>query len=87
MAETEIAEAKKQLEAAEAERDRLELSREMADDDEADDDEADDKADDEASPAASPAAAPSTAIRARRGRAMAALSTAEDADRTTRMPC
>lgn len=56
VAETEIAEAKKQLEAAEAERDRLELSREMADDDEADDDEADDKADDEASPAASPAA-------------------------------
>lgn len=47
VAETEIAEAKKQLEAAEAERDRLELSREMADDDEADD-----KADDEASPAA-----------------------------------
>ena len=37
VAETEIAEAKKQLEAAEAERDRLELSREMADDDEADD--------------------------------------------------
>ena len=56
MAETEIAEAKKQLEAAEAERDRLELSREMADDDEADDDEADDKADDKADDEASPAA-------------------------------